>query len=113
MPREQLLGQRLEARPLGRGRRPLLEEVPSCAAFRKGAPIEEEILLPAPIAQASRPSVWAHHQIVPIQGGVAVTMRDTTERKRLEDQLRQSIERPRCTPRSWEGKNRMLAAENS
>ncbi|WP_437986382.1 PAS domain S-box protein [Sorangium sp. So ce117] len=111
MPREQLLGQRLSELVHSVEAGVLLERCLRC--LRKGAPIEEEILLPASNAQASRPSVWVHHQIVPIQGGVAVTMRDTTERKRLEDQLRQSIERLEVYAEELEGKNRMLAAENA
>jgi PAS domain S-box-containing protein len=111
MPREQLLGRRLSELVHSVEAGVLLERC--LRGLRKGAPIEEEILLPAPNAQASRPSVWVHHQIVPIQGGVAVTMRDTTERKRLEDQLRQSIERLEVYAEELEGKNRMLAAENA
>ncbi|WP_437281848.1 PAS domain S-box protein [Sorangium sp. So ce375] len=111
MPREQLLGHRLSELVHSVEAGVLLERC--LRGLRKGAPIEEEILLPAPPTRASRPSVWVHHQIVPIQGGVAVTMRDTTDRKRLEDQLRQSIERLEAYAEELEGKNRMLAAENA
>lgn len=111
MQREQLLGQRLSELDHSFEAGVLLEKC--LRVVRKGTPLDEEILLPAPPAKPSRPSVWVHHQIVPIQDGVAVTMRDTTDRKRLEDQLRQSIERLEAYAEELEGKNRMLAEENA
>ncbi|WP_437615007.1 PAS domain S-box protein [Sorangium sp. So ce834] len=111
MQREELLGQRLSELEHSAEAGVLLDKC--LRVIRKGAPIEEEILLPAPPAQPSRPRVWVHHQIVPIRDGAAVTMRDTTDRKRLEDQLRQSIERLEAYAEELEGKNRMLAEENA
>jgi anti-anti-sigma regulatory factor len=111
MPREELLGKRLSELEHSVEADVLLDKC--LRVVRKGTPLEEEILLPAPPGQASRPGTWVHHQIVPIQGGVAVTMRDTTDRKRLEDQLRQSIERLEAYAEELEGKNRMLAEENA
>ncbi|HTN83300.1 MAG TPA: PAS domain S-box protein [Sorangium sp.] len=111
MPREELLGKRLSELEHSVEADVLLDKC--LRVVRKGTPLEEEILLPAPPGQASRPGAWVHHQIVPIQGGVAVTMRDTTDRKRLEDQLRQSIDRLEAYAEELEGKNRMLAEENA
>ncbi|MGK3971889.1 PAS domain S-box protein [Sorangium sp. So ce118] len=111
MPREELLGKRLSELEHSVEADVLLDKC--LRVVRKGTPLEEEILLPAPPGQASRPGTWVHHQIVPIQGGVAVTMRDTTDRKRLEDQLRQSIDRLEAYAEELEGKNRMLAEENA
>ncbi|WP_437580363.1 PAS domain S-box protein [Sorangium sp. So ce887] len=111
MQREQLLGQRLSQLEHSVEAGVLLEKC--LRVIRKGTPLAEEILLPAPPAEPSRPGVWVHHQVVPIQDGVAVTMRDTTDRKRLEDQLRQSIERLEAYAEELEGKNRMLAEENA
>ncbi|WP_437759211.1 PAS domain S-box protein [Sorangium sp. So ce1389] len=111
MPREELLGKRLSELEHSVEADVLLDKC--LRVVRKGTPLEEEILLPAPPGQASRPGTWVHHQIVPIQGGVAVTMRDTTDRKRLEDQLRQSIDRLEAYAEELEGKNRMLADENA
>ncbi|KYF92809.1 Fis family transcriptional regulator, partial [Sorangium cellulosum] len=111
MAREELLGKRLSELEHSVEADVLLDKC--LRVVRKGTPIEEEILLPAPPGQASRPGTWVHHQIVPIQGGVAVTMRDTTDRKRLEDQLRQSIDRLEAYAEELEGKNRMLAEENA
>ncbi|WP_437681285.1 PAS domain S-box protein [Sorangium sp. So ce131] len=110
MPREELLGKRLSELDHSLEADVLLEKC--LRVVRKGAALEEEVLLPAP-ADAARPRTWVHHQVVPIQDGVAVTMRDTTDRKRLEDQLRQSIERLEAYAEELEGKNRMLAEENA
>ncbi|WP_437737089.1 PAS domain S-box protein [Sorangium sp. So ce1335] len=111
MPREELLGQRLSELGHSIEAGVLLDRC--LRVVRRGAPHEEEVLLPAPPGEASRPGAWVHHQIVPIQDGVAVTMRDTTDRKRLEDQLRQSIDRLEAYAEELEGKNRMLAEENA
>lgn len=111
MPREALLGKRVSELDHSPEAGVLLDRC--LRVVRKGAPLEEEVLLPAPPGEASRPGAWVHHQIVPIQDGVAVTMRDTTDRKRLEDQLRQSIERLEAYAEELEGKNRMLAEENA
>ncbi|WP_437310498.1 PAS domain S-box protein [Sorangium sp. So ce388] len=111
MAREELLGKRLSELEHSVEADVLLDKC--LRVVRKGTPLEEEILLPAPPGPASRPGTWVHHQIVPIQGGVAVTMRDTTDRKRLEDQLRQSIDRLEAYAEELEGKNRMLAEENA
>lgn len=111
MPREELLGQRLSELGHSPEAGVLLDRC--LRVVRKGASLEEEVLLPAPPGQPSRPGAWVHHHIVPIQDGVAVTMRDTTDRKRLEDQLRQSIERLEAYAEELEGKNRMLAEENA
>ncbi|WP_438020108.1 PAS domain S-box protein [Sorangium sp. So ce315] len=111
MPREALLGKRVSELGHSPEAGVLLDRC--LRVVRKGAPREEEVLLPAPPGEASRPGTWVHHQIVPILDGVAVTMRDTTDRKRLEDQLRQSIERLETYAEELEGKNRMLAEENA
>ena len=49
-----------------------------------GQPLEEEVEL----RTGDDPPFWLHHQIVPIGGGVAVTSRNITERKRTEIEMR-------------------------
>jgi len=50
--------------------------------FTSGVPLEEEVEIK--LDEGSR---WIHHQIVPIPGGVAVTSRDITARKRTEIEI--------------------------
>jgi diguanylate cyclase (GGDEF)-like protein/PAS domain S-box-containing protein len=47
-------------------------------------PIDEECRVPSQTLSAS----WVHHQIVPLNDGVAITSRDITERKEREEELR-------------------------
>ncbi|SHG59873.1 PAS domain S-box protein [Massilia sp. CF038] len=54
-----------------------------CAALAAGEPLEEEIEVRLD-GDAPR---WIHHQIVPLQDGVAVTSRDISARKRAEIEI--------------------------
>jgi diguanylate cyclase (GGDEF)-like protein/PAS domain S-box-containing protein len=53
---------------------------------RDGVAVEEEVEV---ILDADAPR-WIHHQIVPLDGGVAVTSRDITARKRAEIEIHNS-----------------------
>jgi diguanylate cyclase (GGDEF)-like protein/PAS domain S-box-containing protein len=55
-------------------------------AYTTGEPIEEEVELRID-GDAPR---WIHHQIVPLQDGVAVTSRDITVRKQVDLEIRNS-----------------------
>jgi PAS domain S-box-containing protein len=96
---ERLLGRRRDevvARRLGElwpaaSLQPFLER--AAAVMRGREPLEEELEITAPEA-AGR---WIHHQIVPLEDGVAIAVRDTTPRHaaeadlhRREEQVRQS-----------------------
>lgn len=50
-------------------------------------PLEEEFALLGHTIKAE----WLHHQIVPVGDGVAVTTRDVSDRKWMEDQIREQI----------------------
>lgn len=55
------------------------------AVMEAGQPLEEEVeVRPAD----DEPARWIHHQIVPIDGGVAITSRDITARKQAEIEIR-------------------------
>ena len=111
MQREQLLGQRLSE--LVTRSRPASSSRSACASSGKERRSRRRSSCPRrPPSRRARAS-GCTTRIVPIQDGVAVTMRDTTDRKRLEDQLRQSIERLEVYAEELEGKNRMLAEENA
>jgi signal transduction histidine kinase len=65
----------------------------AAAVMRGRAPLEEELEVTLPEA----PGRWIHHQIVPLEDGVAIAVRDTTARHqaeadlhRREEQVRQS-----------------------
>ena len=83
-PRMSLLGQKLFAL-LPRYRQAGVFEH-YAAAMGAGQPLEEEVEVNIE-GEAPR---WLHHQIVPLEGGVAVTWRDITARKQEEQRLRES-----------------------
>lgn len=56
---------------------------------------------------------WVHQQIVPLGDGIAITSRDITERRRLEEQLRESLDRVKGYADELEQKNHLLAEENA
>ena len=72
----------------------LLPFIERAASVMRGrAPLEEEL----PITLPDAPGRWIHHQIVPLDDGVAIAVRDTTARHeaeadlgRREEQVRQS-----------------------
>ncbi|RIK40893.1 MAG: hypothetical protein DCC58_13270 [Chloroflexi bacterium] len=57
--------------------------------MRTGEPFEEELRDPTPGFEGA----WLHHQIVPLADGVAITSRDITQRREIENALRDSEER--------------------
>ncbi len=54
--------------------------------IESGAALQEEFAIEAPQIHAE----WLHTQVVPLADGVAITMRDITQRKRSEFELRNS-----------------------
>ena len=82
LPRAELIGQKA------------CEKLPACrtagffdrylAVLESGQALEEEFEL----GLENQPIRWLHHQIVPIEGGVAITSRDITARKHTELEIR-------------------------
>lgn len=69
----------------------LTAQIERCkAVMASGAPVLEEVFVSGVPGQADR---WVELQIVPLGGGVAVTSRDITRRKRDEEALRRAEER--------------------
>jgi PAS domain S-box-containing protein len=56
-----------------------------------GEPLEEEFTL----GQPNDPDIWLHHQVVPLEDGIAITTRNISARKRAEAALRASEETTR------------------
>lgn len=54
--------------------------------LRRGKVLEEEFVA----CHMGGSTRWWHHQVVPLAGGVAVTCRDVTERKQVEENRRQT-----------------------
>jgi PAS domain S-box-containing protein len=85
LPRDQIIGQRIG--PLTQPpalRATLLAKY--VQVVEDGVVLEEEFSIPAQGLQAR----WLHHQIVPLADGIAVTLRDITERKQAEEALTNS-----------------------
>jgi two-component system, cell cycle sensor histidine kinase and response regulator CckA len=55
----------------------------SAAVMLAHEPLEEELVVALP----GRPDRWIHHQIVPLEDGVAIAVRDTTARHQAEADL--------------------------
>ncbi|WP_437575518.1 PAS domain S-box protein [Sorangium sp. So ce887] len=58
-------------------------------------------------------SLWLQYQIIPLDDGVAVTVRDITTSKRLEAELREALQRRESDAEELQRKNRQLAEENA
>jgi diguanylate cyclase (GGDEF)-like protein/PAS domain S-box-containing protein len=81
-PRGQILGQRLcELLPVNRTAG-FFERY--LRVLERGTVLEEECEVSVPGVQAA----WIHHQVVPLDDGVAITSRDVTDRKQQEEALR-------------------------
>ena len=89
--RDEVVSRRLsDLWPL-RSLQPFIER--AAAVMRAHAPLEEELRIAFPAGSGR----WIHHQIVPLDDGVAIAVRDTTARQeaeadlhRREEQVRQS-----------------------
>jgi two-component system cell cycle sensor histidine kinase/response regulator CckA len=68
---------------------PLIER--SVSVMDARVPLEEEVVVSLP----GLPERWIHHQIVPLDDGVAIAARDTTGRHQAEDDLRRREEQVR------------------
>ncbi len=79
------------------------------AVVEAGEGTEEELAF----GGVSDATQWVHQQIVPLGDGIAITSRDITERRKLEEQLRQSLDQVKGYADELEQKNRMLAEENA
>ncbi|WP_437630681.1 PAS domain S-box protein [Sorangium sp. So ce854] len=105
-PREEIIGRRLvdvfpSVRELG-----LLEAYER--VFRTRERLIEELESPVPGGE----SLWLQYQIIPLDDGVAVTVRDITASRRLEAELREALQRRESDAEELQRKNRQLAEEN-
>ncbi|KYF55103.1 anti-anti-sigma factor [Sorangium cellulosum] len=105
--REEIIGQRLvdvfpEVRELG-----LLEKYERAFQTRERLLEELENVLPG------GKSLWLQYQIIPLDNGVAVTVRDITASRRLEAELREALQRRESDAEELQRKNRQLAEENA
>jgi PAS domain S-box-containing protein len=84
MSKEQVIGERMcELLPANR-RDGFFEKY--ARVVETGIPLEEDFSISTPEITAS----WLHHQVVPLSDGIAITTRDITERKRMEEQMRRT-----------------------
>ncbi|WP_434041892.1 MULTISPECIES: PAS domain S-box protein [Sorangium] len=107
IPREEIIGRRLlDVFPAARfdGRSERYQQV-----FRTGERLAEEMEHRLPDGK----SLWLHYQVIPLNEGVAVTVRNITESKRLEAELREALQRRESDAEELERKNRQLAEENA
>jgi PAS domain S-box-containing protein len=106
-PREQIIGRPLfEVLPPGRpfGLVERYERV-----FRTGERLLDEVERHLPGGETR----WLQHQVIPLNDGVAVTVRDITAFKRLEAELRETLRRRESDAEELQRKNRQLAEENA
>ncbi|WP_437775208.1 PAS domain S-box protein [Sorangium sp. So ce1097] len=106
-PREEIIGRRLvdifpAVRELG-----LLEKYERAFQTRERLLEELENVLPG------GNSLWLQYQIIPLDNGVAVTVRDITASRRLEAELREALQRRESDAEELQHKNRQLAEENA
>lgn len=106
-PREEIIGRRLvdifpAVRDLG-----LLEKYERVFRTRERLLEEIENVLPG------GESLWLQYQIIPLDDGVAVTVRDITASRRLEAELREALQRRESDAEELQRKNRQLAEENA
>ncbi|WP_437338556.1 PAS domain S-box protein [Sorangium sp. So ce394] len=106
-PREEILGRRVaEVFPAVRDFG-LLEKYEHVFRTRERLLVETETPLPG------GKSLWLHYQIVPLDDGVAVTVKDITASKQLEAELREALQRRESDAEALQRKNRQLAEENA
>ncbi len=85
LPREQLVGRLLcELIPINRSGGFFDRYV---RVVETGVPLEEEFPIRTPEIQAE----WLHHQVVPVDDGVAITSRDVSERRRSQAALQEAV----------------------
>ncbi|HEU4321938.1 MAG TPA: diguanylate cyclase [Roseiflexaceae bacterium] len=85
LPREQLVGRLLcELIPINRSGGFFDRYV---RVVETGAPLEEEFPISAPEICAE----WLHHQVVPVDDGIAITSRDVSERRRSQAALQEAV----------------------
>lgn len=105
--REEIIGRRLldvfpAVRELG-----LLEKYER--AFQTRERLLEELENVVPGGE----SLWLQYQIIPLDNGVAVTVRDITASRRLEAELREALQRRESDAEELQRKNRQFAEENA
>ncbi|WP_438014472.1 PAS domain S-box protein [Sorangium sp. So ce315] len=106
-PREEIIGRRLvdvfpTARDLG-----LLEK------YERAFQTRERLLEEIENVRPGGTSLWLQYQIIPLDDGVAVTVRDITASRRLEAELREALQRRESDAEELQRKNRQLAEENA
>ncbi|WP_437730861.1 PAS domain S-box protein [Sorangium sp. So ce1335] len=107
IPREAIIGRRLvdvfpTARDLG-----LLEKYERAFQTRERLLDEAETVVPG------GGTLWLQYQIIPLDDGVAVTVKDVTASRRLEAELREALQRRERDAEELQRKNRQLAEENA
>ncbi|WP_437947656.1 PAS domain S-box protein [Sorangium sp. So ce296] len=106
-PREEILGRRVaEVFPAVRDFG-LLEKYEHVFRTRERLLVETE----SPLPGGKR--LWLQYQIVPLDDGVAVTVKDITASKQLEAELREALRRRESDAEALQRKNRELAEENA
>lgn len=105
LPREEILGRRLcELRPVNRTNGFFDRYV---RVFETKEVLEEESFVPSP----SGDHKWVHHQVVPLPDGVAITSRDVTRYRKLENELRDALKAAEATQAELEESHRRLEIE--
>ncbi|WP_438041281.1 PAS domain S-box protein [Sorangium sp. So ce128] len=107
MPREEIVGKRLSE--LSPAARHLGQPDKYARVFRTGERLLEEQQIESP----GHEDRWLQHQVIPLSDGVAIAIRDITPFKRLEAELRETLQRRAIHAEELEEKNRLLAAENA
>ncbi|WP_437941658.1 PAS domain S-box protein [Sorangium sp. So ce341] len=106
-PREEIIGRRVAdvfpaVRDFG-----LLEKYEHVFRTRERLLVETESVLPG------GKSLFLQYQIVPLDDGVAVTVKDITASRQLEAELREALQRRESDAEELQRKNRQLAEENA
>ncbi|MGK4007958.1 PAS domain S-box protein [Sorangium sp. So ce1036] len=106
-PREELIGRRLSELAGPDHFRRLLEKY--TRVFQTG----ERLLQESEAERPGRERMWMQQQVIPLDDGVALTVKDVTSFKRLEAELRDALQRRNAYAEELEQKHRMLAEENA
>ncbi|WP_437285090.1 PAS domain S-box protein [Sorangium sp. So ce406] len=106
-PREEIIGRRI-AEVF-----PRVRELGLFDKYERVFRTRERLLEEAESALPGGKSQWLQYQIVPLDDGVSVTVRDITEPRRLESELRKALQRRESDAEELQRKNLQLAEENA